>query len=279
MTMTKLPRKIDHLVLATRNLEAAADFYVRMGFGVGPRNRHPWGTENRLVQFRSSFLELITVGDAGQIPPHAPGHFSFGAFVRDYLTEREGLAMLALGSSDAAADAAQFARDGIAEFEPFFFERSGRQPDGTQARVAFTLAFARDGQLPGAAFFVCQHHHPEAFWNPLLQRHPNGASQTAAVTLAAENPEEHAGFLRAFTGALPSGDGRRYGLGGGGQFTIQAPPVRPGFTGYSVGAADLGLVAQRLRAASVPFQHQPDRVTVDPDHGFGARIDFVTATE
>jgi hypothetical protein len=31
-----------------------------------------------------------------------------------------------------------------------------------------------------------QHHHPEAFWNPLLQRHPNGASLIAAVALAAE---------------------------------------------------------------------------------------------
>lgn len=141
--MTRPPRRIDHLVLAVHDLENAADFYTRMGFQVGARNRHPWGTENRLIQFRSSFLELITVTDAGRVPPHAPGFFSFGAFVADYLTKREGLAMLALDSSDAAADAAQFEREGIAEFQPFSFERAGRQPDGTQIRVAFSLAFAR----------------------------------------------------------------------------------------------------------------------------------------
>ena len=215
--MTGTPRSIDHLVLAVHDLEDAADCYTRMGFQVGARNRHPWGTENRLIQFRSSFLELITVADAEQIPPHAHGFFSFGAFVADYLTKREGLVMLALDSSDATADAAQFAREGIAEFQPFFFERTGRQPDGTQTRVAFSLAFARDERLPDAAFFVCQQHYHGAFWNPLLQRHPNRADLTAGVTLDVESPEDHAGFLRAFTGAPPSADGRHYPLGNGGQ--------------------------------------------------------------
>ena len=74
--MTRPPRRIDHLVLAVHDLEDAADVYTRMGFQVGARNRHPWGTENRLIQFRSSFLELITVGDAGQVPPHAHGFTS-----------------------------------------------------------------------------------------------------------------------------------------------------------------------------------------------------------
>jgi catechol 2,3-dioxygenase-like lactoylglutathione lyase family enzyme len=142
--VTRPPQRIDHLVLAVHDLEDAADLYTRIGFQVGARNRHPWGTENRLIQFRSSFLELITVAEAGQVPPHAPGFFSFGAFVEDYLTKRERLAMLALDSSDAAADAAQFTREGIAGFPPFSFERTGRQPDGTQTRVAFSLAFARD---------------------------------------------------------------------------------------------------------------------------------------
>jgi hypothetical protein len=265
--------------MAVHDLEGTAGFYTRMGFQVGARNRHPWGTENRLVQFRSSFLELITVADARQVPPHAHGFFSFGAFVKDYLAKREGLAMLALDSSDAAADAAQFAREGIAEFQPFFFERTGRQPDGTQTRVAFSLAFARDGRLPGAAFFVCQQHHPEAFWNPLLQRHPNRAASTAAVSLEVESPEDHSGFLRAFTGTPPSGDGRYYPLGNGGRLDIQKGSVPTGFTGFSVGVADLGLVAQRLTAGHVPFREHPGRLRVDADHCFGTRIDFTIMTQ
>ena len=48
-------------------------------------------------------------GHAADIPPHEPGRFSFGAFVRDYLREREGVAMLVLDSADARADASRFA--------------------------------------------------------------------------------------------------------------------------------------------------------------------------
>ncbi len=32
-------------------MDAAAEFYVRAGFTVGSRNRHPWGTHNRIVQY------------------------------------------------------------------------------------------------------------------------------------------------------------------------------------------------------------------------------------
>jgi catechol 2,3-dioxygenase-like lactoylglutathione lyase family enzyme len=35
-------RRIDHLVLAVRDLDAAADLYERVGSLVGARNRHPW---------------------------------------------------------------------------------------------------------------------------------------------------------------------------------------------------------------------------------------------
>ncbi|WP_146038764.1 VOC family protein, partial [Paracoccus sp. SY] len=45
-------RHIDHVVVAVRDLDGAADLYARLGFQVGPRNRHPWGTENRIIQFR-----------------------------------------------------------------------------------------------------------------------------------------------------------------------------------------------------------------------------------
>ena len=47
-----MTRRIDHLVVAVRDLDGAAAFYERLGFQVGARNRHPWGTENRIVQFR-----------------------------------------------------------------------------------------------------------------------------------------------------------------------------------------------------------------------------------
>ncbi|HEV2564408.1 MAG TPA: VOC family protein, partial [Microvirga sp.] len=133
-----MTRRIDHLVVAVHDLDQAASFYQRLGFQVGARNRHPWGTENRIIQLPGSFIELISVGERAAISPHQASAFSFGAFVQDYLQDREGLAMLALDSRDAKADAALFAERGIGSFEPFHFERTGRRPDGSETKVAFT---------------------------------------------------------------------------------------------------------------------------------------------
>src|SRR4051794_27690296 len=195
-----MARALDHLVIAVRDLHEAGRFYERLGFQVGARNRHPWGTENRIVQFPGVFLELITVGEAAEIAPPAPGKFSFGAFVRDQLAEGEGFAMLVLESQDAAADRAAFAAEHIGGFETFFFERTAMRPDGSPRRVAFSLAFAEDRLAPKAGFFVCQQHAPENFWNPDFQRHPNGATGVPGVIMVAENPSAHAEFFTHFSG-------------------------------------------------------------------------------
>src|SRR5205807_9008498 len=58
-----MPRGLDHIVHAVRDLDAAADLYRRVGFMVGARNRHAWGTHNQLVQFPGFFMELLTVAE------------------------------------------------------------------------------------------------------------------------------------------------------------------------------------------------------------------------
>lgn len=271
-----MARRIDHLVVGVHDLEAAGALYTRMGFLVGVRNRHPWGTQNRLIQFGSSFIELIAVGgDGDAIPPHGPRHFSFGAFVRDHLQSREGLAMLVLDSADAAADARRFQAAGIGDFEPFFFERRGRRPDGSETHVAFTLAFAADPAAPEAGFFTCQQHVPENFWNPDFQRHPNGATDIRTVTLSTPWPERHRAFLAAFTGAqsptdeplvLPLRDGRiavERTAGGAARLSGFALPVR-----------DLAAQAERLRAEAIPFEAAADALLVPPHAAHGVAIRF-----
>ena len=116
LTPTTAPRGLDHLVIGVRDLDAAGAFYEELGFKVGARNRHPWGTENRIVQFATSFIELISLGQSAAVAPHGEGIFSFGAFVSDYLATREGLALLALATADANAVSAAFARAGIGAF-------------------------------------------------------------------------------------------------------------------------------------------------------------------
>lgn len=276
-------RHIDHIVIAARELDEAGDFYCRLGFQVGARNRHPWGTENRLVQFGSSFIELITVAKNAVIPPFEERKFSFGAFVDNYLNRREGLAMLALDSADATADAALFAAEGIGFFEPFFFERKGRRTDGSETRVAFTLAFALDAKIPDAAFFVCQQHFPQNFWDPGFQQHANGAADISAVTLTVPQPVAHDDFFAAFCGSNSretQGGNLVFPLNGGRIIVARdtremgSSSATPQLTSFSVRICDLSSQADRLRDAAIPFTAAGNRIVVPARAAFGVEVLF-----
>src|SRR5215212_7492601 len=195
-----MARGLDHIVHAVHDLDAAGEAYTRLGFTVGARNRHPWGTHNRIVQFPGVFIELLAIGAMEQIPPARPRGLSFGAFTRDFLARGEGLSMLVLEGKGAAADADAFRAAQIGDFDVFDFAREGKRPDGATVQVAFSLAFAQDQRAPDTGFFTCQQHFPENFWNPTFQQHRNGVSGVAGVVLVAENPADHHVFLKAFSG-------------------------------------------------------------------------------
>ena len=194
-----MPRGLDHIVHAVRDLEAAGELYRRLGFTVGARNRHLWGTHNRNIQFPGCFVELLTMAEPDRLGSDG---FSthFGRFTQSFLAHREGLSHLILESADVAADAEAFRAAGIAASDALYFEREGSRPDGSKVKIAFTVAFARERHAPNIGFAVCQQHHPENFWSPEFQRHSNTASAIAGAVLVAENPADLHIFLTAFTG-------------------------------------------------------------------------------
>src|SRR3984957_2845280 len=196
-----MPRGLDHIVHAVRDVDAAADFYVRAGFTVSGRNRHPWSTHNRIVQLKNCYIEILEVAEPEKIVPHGTLSFSFGAFNRGFLAHREGFSMLLLNSSDAADDARSFEASGIGAFDVFDFGREGKRPDGSTVKLAFSLAFAAEPNSPDVRFAVCQHHYPQNFWNPAFQTHVNGAQRVSGVVMIANHPARHRDFLKAYTGA------------------------------------------------------------------------------
>ena len=194
-----MPRGIDHIIHSVRDLDAAAAFYRRLGFTVGARNRHPWGTHNYIVQLPGCFLELLTVAEPEKLGSDALS-VQFGRFNQSFLQRHQGLSGLLLESTNVEADAASFRAAGIAASEALQFERAGARPDGTPVKIGFSVAFARDGHAPENTFGVCRHHYPENFWNPAFQRHSNTAATIAGAVLVAENPTDLHIFLSAFTG-------------------------------------------------------------------------------
>src|ERR1044072_3301511 len=101
-----MARGLDHIVHAVRDLDAAADLYRRLGFNVGARNRHPWGTHNHIVQLPGFFIEILTVAEPALLADSKHpqlGHL-FGTFNHDAIARGDGLSMLVLESKAIDAD-------------------------------------------------------------------------------------------------------------------------------------------------------------------------------
>jgi hypothetical protein len=289
-----MARGLDHIVHAVKDLDAAAELYRRMGFTVGARNKHPWGTHNHIVQLPGFFIELLTVGEPDKLGDDGFSRL-FGRYNQDFLKRGEGLSLLILESQDAAADQEAFADAGISLSDVMRFEREGKRPDGSTVKVAFSLTFATDPGAPDIRFCTCQQHYPENFWNPAFQKHGNGVGSVAGVVIVAAKPADHRFFLRSFSGADdletsgvaitaktsrgdisivdPVGFSRTFG---------SAPP--PAKDGARLGAvrfevADLVATEDVLRSAAIPFNTVGGQAVISGDVAFGATIAFTEAVK
>lgn len=288
-----MPGGLDHIVHAVRDLDAAGEFYARAGFTVGARNRHPWGTHNRIVQLKSGFIEILEVAEPDKIPPHATPSFSFGAFNRDFLKSREGLSMLILNSTNAGEDARSFKASKISDSDVFDFAREGRRPDGTDVKLAFSLAFASDAKSSNVGFAACQHHYPENFWNPAFQTHANGATRMRGVALVADNPADHHIFLKAFTRVsdLHSTSVGITARTANGDIEIMEPASYRDRFGVSlevegegmtlnslrIEVADIAQTEILLRRGGIAIRRHVDRLIVPPELALGATLIFERA--
>lgn len=288
-----MPRGLDHITHTVRDLDALAAVYERVGFIVGGRNRHSWGTHNRIVQLADFYVELLAVEEPEKIVPHAPRKFSFGGFNRDFVARNEGPAMLVLAGRNVAGDAEEFRAAGIGDFEPFPFERVGYRPDGTPVKVAFTLTFATDPNAPDIGFFTCHHRYPENFWNPAFQNHPNTAERIAGVVLVAGNPSDHHIFLSAFAGErelhatstgitvkTPRGDIQVMDpTAFRSHFAESAPDVSGGarLAAIRFAVRDLSVAAGALARGKVSATRHMGRLIVGPTAARGATLVFEAA--
>ena len=283
-----MPRAVDHVVIAAYDLPEQEALYRRLGFQVGARNRHPWGTENHIVQFDGAFLELIGLGEGFAAPAPEPGVFSFAGFVAAFLARREGLAMLVLRSQDAEMDRRRLKAEGLGDFSRFDFARKARRPDGSEVDVAFSLAFAASPALPETGFFVCQQRFPENFWSPAAQVHPNGALGVAGLTIVSERPSEAGDFLATFLEAPPRviPGGATFRAAGAAiecltpsAFAARyaAPSLGEGVAAVRVRVADMAAAEAALKRSGAPFRRCDGEAIVDAKDAMGALIAFVAA--
>ena len=194
---------LDHFVICVRDLDRAGAFYQQLGFTLTPRAQHPFGSSNRLVQLDGVFLELLCIDRPENIPPQVPGQFNFIHFNKKYLQSREGISMLVLDSEDAEEDHRIAKKAGLQTWPTFRFSRKARLPGGQTETVSFRLNFVTHPDMQMTAFFTCRQFNPEHFWQSPYQQHANSAQTVAEACLVAENPQEYAGFMAAFSQCEP----------------------------------------------------------------------------
>lgn len=280
-----MSRGIDHVIHLVRDLDAAAALYEKLGFLVSARNKHPFGTHNRVVQLDGSYIELLEVAEPEKIQGEG-GPTSFAHFHRDFLAKNgEGLSGLVLASADANADKKAFDEAGFGGFPVFDFGRMGKRPDGSEAELAFALAFLREPASGDVLTFVCQHKRPENFWFGELQRHPNGATRVSGAVFTADSPTDHQYFLQAWTGIR---DPRSTSLGVTAETpcgTLQITEPRPFEDAFGVApprskglrlsavifAGDRKKISDAVSRSGVAAQERHDRLVI---HAHGAVLAF-----
>src|SRR6266508_1340623 len=160
---------LDHLVIAVKDLAAAARSYTEAGFGVVMGGRHPESTQNALISFADgTYLELLAFYEP------SPKHRWWSALERG-----GGLIDFCLASTDLAADAVALRRAGVTITDPQPGARA--RPDGVQLRWQLAKP---EGPFRGVAPFLIHDDTPRSERVPRPAAHVNRVSGVETITVA-----------------------------------------------------------------------------------------------
>jgi catechol 2,3-dioxygenase-like lactoylglutathione lyase family enzyme len=280
--------RLDHVVIAVRDLDAAIARYDALGFAVTAGGRHVGrGTHNAIVRFGLDYLELISVYAAAEATHPAP------ATLVSYLQERAGgLVGFALATGDIGALAARLRDTGLSAEGPFAMARE--RPDGRRLSWRLLVPGGVNWRRPWPFFIQWDQSDAERLTWEVPGGHANGArgvqevavvvadlaggvdlyarqiglplvGHAAAPTLGADSATLAVGAFRIVLLA-PSGAGIvADALAAEGEGPFQA----------SLGVADVDATRRDLAARGVslaPAPGTPGGWLVDPNATLGARL-------
>ena len=104
---------IDHPLIAVGDIAQLRNRLIAIGFNMTAIGKHPWGTSTSLAMFNGCLIEIMGIYDDTLIDEVPAGEFRFGRHVHEHLMRREGIALTALHSIDAEADALQAQKAGF----------------------------------------------------------------------------------------------------------------------------------------------------------------------
>ena len=294
---------LHHVGHVVRDIDAAIALYRRMGFAVPPPAfpalpPHPgaplraFGVGNSHVNFRSSFVELVTVvddreggvvgTDATLVPLQAPTEVI--ARLRDGITQTAdristalarfvGLHILVFGAPDVEATVTRLAADGVVHGPITRVQRpGGPEPEAEPVPIDFVEIDDKPGLSPEGRLALVEDWPADS---PLLmgdQEHPNGALQLVESVLCVPDADlsayerRYARYLQR--PARSDGPLRVFDLDASRVVIVpsaalgvilpdEVPPELPAFVGYGLTVQDLSVTRNLLERAEFPVQDSP----------------------
>jgi hypothetical protein len=172
-------RGIDHVVVVVHDLELARATFARMGFTLTPRGDHSVGSSNHCVMFGRDYIELLASPAANPHPSRQ--------YYTDFARAGEGLAAIAVGSTNAKGAYTELLWAGFGPSDPLELARPVAFPGGGARDARFRITQLPPGATPGGRVFACQHLTPDLVWRPEHRRHANGATELAAVAILCDD--------------------------------------------------------------------------------------------
>ncbi len=242
--------RLDHVVIAVKNLDTAAATYRKLGFTLTPRGLHEGkGTGNHCIMFGKTYIELLGVVDASGAE---------GRLAQRVTARGEGGIAIAYGADDADKTCTALRTAGIAAEDPVDLARP-LDLDGKREMVRFRNVMMPGLELPETMQFVCTHLTPGLTrarheW----QLHPSGATGVGVVVVAHRRPHDALAEFEALFGA--DREALRLGVPGQAYATLDNATIAVHSRDHIAttfgqdalkGAPEFGIVGLRIRVNEV----------------------------
>lgn len=288
-----MPVRIDHVIVAGRDLTQLEAAFTRLGFNVVGGGQHlHLGTRNRIILLDQGYIELLAIADEQAVSPSvrerietAPGWIGFALQSADIVAEAD--AMRARGADIRGPNAGRLVAP------------SGSVRSWQTVTVGGDDLFSAAEPLP----FLIQHdssgaqHQRELTGADAIAPHPNGAQRLQAVIVvtanlsATEKAFAHAYDLRATTSAMTvsvlAANALALPLQATGERIVLAEPLGAGIAKdrlmsagegvccVSVAVTDLAGTHNYLRQSDVPCAQWEDGLMIPAPVTGGASLAFV----
>lgn len=252
-------RPLDHVAIATTDVDSTGRDWEALGFRVLPKMRHlAIGSCNRIVQFGHTYVEFL--GDLDRmIEPYGSSHrhrFEWG----------NGIVNLCFRSENLEDDRQTLIAASVDMQEPGSARRPVVMPDGSNAETDSNFCSPLRKDRPFMSPFLVMHRKPETIYVPEYAVHANTAMDIIGATCLSSDPQSDGTFFKKICGTEPelvSGGVRVTDVGGVtidildadtcmARFGNAAPPLDPQASGYGIGLTIAVASLAACRAAFAP---------------------------